>query len=221
MSIRMPTLRRPMIGISLAALALGACSSMSKKECAALDWKTVGYEDGTAGYSAGQIAEHREACGKYGVTPDLEQYRTGREQGLREYCRPPNGYRLGADGYRYEGVCPADLEAPFVAAYDDGHSLHTLEQRVNDASHRLNEARAELDRTEHGMVDTAVAAVARDTAPQDRVHEILDASHQAEHAGQLRAEIADLEMRTARSIQELENFRGSHSASKIATSYNR
>ena len=66
-------------------LVLAGCSSMSKNECLTVDWRTVGYEDGVAGYSGDRIGQHRKACAKYGVTTDLELYQQGRERGLREF----------------------------------------------------------------------------------------------------------------------------------------
>src|SRR5690242_16916844 len=100
--------------VLLVALATSGCSTMSKDECLAVNWRTVGYEDGVAGYSGDRISQHRKACAKYGVQTDLGQYQDGRAQGLREYCKPSNGYRIGSLGGSYGGVCPADMEDNFV-----------------------------------------------------------------------------------------------------------
>src|SRR5215468_2471108 len=90
--------------VGLATLLAG-CASMSKDECLAVDWRTIGYEDGVEGRSGDRIAEHRKACAKYGVRADLDLYQQGRNQGLREFCQPVNGYRLGVRGGTYYGVC--------------------------------------------------------------------------------------------------------------------
>ena len=90
-------------------MVLAGCASLGKEECLNADWRTIGYEDGTRGYSGSRIASHRKACAKHGVTPDLDQYEEGRLLGLREYCTPRNGYRLGTMGKGYNGVCPSDL----------------------------------------------------------------------------------------------------------------
>ncbi|MET0809299.1 MAG: DUF2799 domain-containing protein [Pseudoxanthomonas sp.] len=89
------------LGLLLSALlilALSGCATMNKDECLTVDWRTVGYEDGVAGRSGDRIAQHRKACAKHGVAPDLDAYQSGRDQGLREYCQPDNGYQLGARG---------------------------------------------------------------------------------------------------------------------------
>src|SRR5262245_45861049 len=100
-------------GVLVAMLALSGCASMSKNECLTVDWRTVGFEDGAAGYPADRIGQHCKACAKHGVTPDLAAYQSGREQGLREYCRPQNGFRVGSRGSGYDGSCPADMDEAF------------------------------------------------------------------------------------------------------------
>ena len=118
--------------MTMLGLLLAACSSstMNRDECMAVDWRTVGYEDGVAGRAGDRIGEHRKACAEYGVTPNLAAYQAGRAEGLREYCQPHNGYRYGAEGRAYYGACPADLAQPFVEAYDAGHELYVRERRL-------------------------------------------------------------------------------------------
>jgi len=100
-------------GCALMALAISGCASMSESECLSTDWRTVGYEDGVAGYSGDRIGSYRKACGKHGIAPDLSQYQAGRDMGLREFCKPANGFRVGVRGHGYNGVCPADLDGDF------------------------------------------------------------------------------------------------------------
>src|SRR5262249_44695875 len=148
--------------LALIALTTAGCAGMSKEECLAMDWRTLGYEDGVAGYPGDHIAQHRKACAKYGVRSDLDLYQSGRAQGLREYCQPANGYRLGSNGAVYRGVCPADLEGDFVRAFEAGQQLYTLESRVSDAKARLGAKRRELDRVQHGITANAITAVSSD-----------------------------------------------------------
>ena len=62
---------------------LSACATgMGKDECAAADWRTIGYEDGVRGFPADRIGAHRVACAKHQVTPDLAAYMEGRDRGL-------------------------------------------------------------------------------------------------------------------------------------------
>jgi hypothetical protein len=89
--------------MGITAAALGACSTMSESECRTVDWRTIGYEDGVGGYSGDRISVHRKACAKYGVSTDLAAYQAGRDDGLREYCQPANGFRVGSHGNEYTG----------------------------------------------------------------------------------------------------------------------
>ena len=182
---------------------------MSKDECLAVDWRTVGYEDGIAGYSGDRIAQHRKACAKYGVQTDLDRYQAGREQGLREYCKPANGYRLGSRGGSYSGVCPAELEGNFVSAFEVGHQLFSLGSRVSQTKSELAAKRRELERVEHGIAQNAATAVSSDTSKQDRADAVVDTAELAERAGRLKAEIRQLERDTVQFEHDYEEFRAS------------
>jgi hypothetical protein len=193
--------------IVLIALAIAGCSTMSKNECLSVDWRTIGYEDGTAGYPGDRIAQHRKACAKYGVVPDLALYQAGRDEGLREYCRPTNGYRLGAGGGSYGGVCPADLEPAFTRSFESGHQLYMLEARVASTDARLSQDRHELDRVEHGVVANAAAVVSKDATDQDRADAVLDTAKLAERATHLKEEIRGLEEDRMRYQRDLDEYR--------------
>src|SRR3569832_2644811 len=106
-------LRLPGFALVLAASLTAGCSGMSKKECLAVDWRTVGYEDGVEGRPGEQIGEHRRDCAKYGVRTDLDQYQQGRSQGLREFCQLVFGFCVGVLGGFFFGVCPVELEQHF------------------------------------------------------------------------------------------------------------
>jgi hypothetical protein len=180
---------------------------MNKEECLAVDWRTVGYEDGVAGYSGDRISQHRKACAKYGVQTDLDQYQSGRARGLREYCKPANGYRIGARGGSYGGVCPADMEDGFVSAFGVGHQLYTLGARASESRSQLASKRRELERAEHGIVESTAKAVSKDTSKEERADAVADTAELAERAGRLKEEIRQLERDTVRFEHEYEEYR--------------
>lgn len=193
--------------VLLLVFALSACSTMSKDECLAVDWRTIGYEDGVAGYSGDRISQHRKACAKYGVQTDLNQYQAGRAQGLREYCKPANGYRLGSRGGSYGGVCPADMEDGFVNAFGIGHQLFALGSRVSEAKSQLAAKRRELEKVEHGIAQNAATAISSDTRKEDRADAVVDTAELAERAGRLKVEIRQLERDSVRFEHEYEEYR--------------
>jgi hypothetical protein len=189
------------------AVALGGCATMNQNECMAVDWRTIGYEDGVNGYSGDHIAQHRRACAKYGVTPDLNLYQAGRAQGLREYCRPQNGYEVGARGGSYNGSCPADMEDGFVDAYQSGRQLYMLTSRVANTANRIEAAHRELDQVEHEIIASSVVVVNDKSSSEDRAHGLVDTQQLAEKAGRLKTEIAELERNKLRYEQDLEDYR--------------
>ena len=121
-------------------LALGGCASasMDQAECQTADWRAVGYEDGTKGYSASAFGQHRRACAEHGITAGFDAYLAGHGEGLAIFCRPQNGYRLGAGGKRYSGVCPANLEGAFLDAHGVGYGLYERRAKLNRLSKSLS-----------------------------------------------------------------------------------
>ena len=191
--------------------ALAGCASMSKDECLAVDWRTVGYEDGVEGYPGDHIAQHRKACAKYGVRADLALYQEGRNQGLLEFCQPINGYNLGVRGAAYRGVCPVQSESAFLSAYNAGHDLYVMVARVSGTQAELDSKRRELARVEHGIVESSAAAISADATADQRAQAVADAANLAEHAGRLKVEIRQLSQDSVRYQAELDAYRASHS----------
>ena len=172
---------------------LPGCASMNRAECLTVDWQTVGYEDGAAGRSGDRIARHRKACAEHGVTPDLQAYQAGREQGLREYCQPQNGYRLGERGGDYAGFCPADLAGDFENAWRDGFELFQLRSRVVQAANDIQAMRAELLRAEDDTIAASAVIIDRDADKATKAQALLDVKRLAERQGELKSLIRQRE----------------------------
>jgi len=196
-------IRRAGVLSLISLLGLSGCASMSADECVTSDWHAIGYEDGARGYTADQLGNRRKACAKHGVTPDFESYQAGREQGLRQYCQPSRGFSLGAGGSRYNGVCPGDMEADFVDAYNSGHQLYTLRSRVNSATNQINAKKHELEKTHDKIRSAEAELISAETTIENRVLLLSDLKEFSERTGQLDAEIAGLIEERAISEQQL------------------
>lgn len=192
---------------AVAALAISGCSSMSETECLATDWRMVGYEDGVAGYSGNRVGQHRKACGKHGVTPDLAQYQSGREHGLKEFCKPMNGFRIGARGNGYNGVCPAELDGEFTDAYQSGRQLFTLRSRVGNASEEIDSMRAESDRIDARMIQVSADILNPATTHEQRAQLLLESKQMAQRKGEIKVRIPQLESDRELYQRELEAYR--------------
>jgi hypothetical protein len=193
--------------VILAAFAIAGCASMSKQECRTVDWRTVGYEDGAAGLGTERLTSRRKACARHGVTPDLDAYRSGREEGLRDYCQPANGFRVGARGVSYGGACPADLATAFYDAYQAGRNLWTLESQLNSTIRGIAQRRAEIVRLDEALAATGVLLLGDTATPDERAKALVDAKEFAERRGRLKSEIESLERALPGQEAELENYR--------------
>jgi hypothetical protein len=201
-----------MAGLALASLGLASCATkLSRNECQSMDWRTVGYEDGAAGYPGSQIGTHRKACGEHGVAPDFDAYQAGRAEGLREFCTAANGYRIGAAGGQYAGACPVEREENFLRAFSEGHELYVLRSRVDSAGHQLGAKRRELERLETGVTENAVVAVDPATTKEARVAAVADTAKLAERIGRVKTEIRSHEQDLARLERELDDYLATHS----------
>lgn len=113
------------------ALLTASCATLNKDECQNANWEVIGYEDGARGYTADRIGQHREACSKHGVAPDLAAYTSGRDKGLRVYCTPQNGYRVGQKTTVYRDICPDDLRPEFKKAFEYGGQIRAHKQEIS------------------------------------------------------------------------------------------
>lgn len=191
---------------SLAVLMLSGCATMSGDECATSDWQAIGFEDGSRGYSADRLGNHRKACAKHGVTPDFQAYQTGHDQGLNSFCQPSRGFSLGSNGGSYNGVCAAHREGDFVDAYNSGYHLYNLRSRVNSASSQINYKKNELENNEKSMTEKEVALISSDTLTEERIRIIADLKDLSEDNGQLESEIDQLIHDRAKHEHELESY---------------
>lgn len=172
---------------------LAGCAGMSEQECFATDWRSVGFEDGVAGRTVGGIGNYRQACSRYGVAPDLDAYRTGHAEGVEVYCRPARGFEVGHRGSRYQGVCPADKEDAFVAAYNEGRHLYELESAVRAVGNQIAARHKRLDELKSSMGSVAAALISDETPLDERAGLVVDTANMAREQGDIEDEISALE----------------------------
>jgi len=161
------------VAILVGLMVISGCATLGKDECLNADWRSIGYEDGTRGYSGSRIGSHRKACAKHGVIPNLDQYEQGRLKGLREYCTPRNGYGLGTRGKGYNGVCPTDLDPAFRYAMQEGRKVYSLEREVQQQQRELKKAYKDLDALEMELSDKEAELIKPRVSPRRRKH-LLD-----------------------------------------------
>lgn len=193
--------------VILGLLALAGCATISKEECEATDWRTVGYEDGATGQGIERLAGRRQACAKHGVSLDLDAYRAGRDEGLLEFCRPSNGFRTGARGHDYSGACPAQLAADFDDAYRAGRELWRLERRVDDTVQGIAGRYSEIEDIDASLVAQGLVLTAEASTAEERAEALLDTRTMTERRSRLLTEIDALERALPAYEGELEGYR--------------
>jgi Protein of unknown function (DUF2799) len=177
----------------IAVMTLSGCATMSEQACLTTDWRSAGFEDGVAGRSVGSIGRYRQACADHGVAPDLAEYRAGHSQGVEVYCRSANGFEVGRRGYQYQGVCPADLEPDFLAAYADGHELYELESSLRAVENQIAARHRRLEQLTAELTSASAAIIADGTTAETRAQLLLDIAAKAKEQGKISEEIEALE----------------------------
>ncbi len=191
----------------LTGLLLSGCATLSESQCVAGDWESVGYRDGHSGHPSTRLLEHQNACVKHGVVPDREAYLAGWDQGVRQYCQPENGFNAGRSGAPFANVCPAEMQAPYHAAYQEGRELYlaqseidSLRQQIARNGYRLKEIARELAAAETRLVEEDMPALER--------RELLNRTRAlAQEQGRLETEIQQMKVDVALLTEHLNSYR--------------
>lgn len=192
----------------IAALSgLAGCATMNEQACLVTDWRSVGFEDGAAGRSVGSIGRYREACARHGIAPDLAEYRGGHAEGVGVFCRVGNGFEVGRRGYQYQGVCPAELEADFLAAYSEGRQLYELESELRAVENQIATRHRRIDELNRELVSASAEIIADGTSAERRAELLLSSAAVAKEQGQISEEITALEQERALREADLSAYR--------------
>ncbi len=199
---------RNFLAITLVILVGGCAGGLSKDECLYADWQAIGYEDGVRGAPASAVSSHRQACAKKaGVTPDMTAYLTGRDEGLREYCQPSNGFRVGANGWRYQGVCTGPEQGAFISAYQQGNQLYVLESNLTHAESALIGAENRLIEIDRQVEHKGIALVSPETTTEGRIHLLADIKSLQEEKSRVKRSIGPMRRDVDFAADELADYR--------------
>ena len=183
------------IGTILAILALlQGCATLDKDECMLADWRLIGYQDGIAGKSATVVGRYRKDCAKHAVVPDLDAWRAGREEGLQQYCKADNGYRLGNAGRGLPTVCPTVLEGDFRDAYNAGRELYQARSAVNKTHSHINSHKQTLSNLQDNRAQKLAALIGDGLKADQRVMILYELNELQQEMHSVEDEIVDLEL---------------------------
>ena len=199
-----------------AALALlvvmQGCATLDRDECMVADWRLIGYQDGVAGKSSSALGTYREDCAKHAVVPDLDAYQAGRAEGLLEYCKADNGYRLGNGGYGYPVVCPASLEPNFRAAYNEGRELFLARSAVKETRSRIRQYESDLQYLEEDRQYKLAELVSEGLKGSDRVLILYELSELEKERNMVEEELTELHYELADRKAYLESLTQHHAS---------
>jgi hypothetical protein len=176
---------------------------MGEDECRLADWRAIGYEDGASGRSSSQMGERREACAKHGVTPNFAAYQQGREEGLREYCTPASGYRLGRKGRSLSAVCPSELQGDFRDAYKSGREIYQAAAVVRATRSRLKRKKQELDEVRSSLTSKTSKLIAPSTDTERRIELLVEVQELTSRKKAIENEISRLTLKLEKHREEL------------------
>ncbi len=137
----------------LTVFTLNACSfnSLSTQQCISGDWYSIGYNDGSLGYSNNRINNHQQACSEAGVIPNFKQWEEGRQQGLKEnYCTEHNAYQLGISGHNFNYVCSIELTKKLEPIYLKAHHKYITKKEILEMKQTLSKYKTELKKLRRG-----------------------------------------------------------------------
>jgi|SRR5699024_601297 len=126
---------------------LSSCAVISEEECFDANWQQRGLNDGNQGYTTARLNEYLKICSRAGANVNSSQYLQGHQQGVQLYCTPERGRQEGLKGRTYRGVCPANLEAGFLHAYQPAYDVYRKEQALNRINSRIQQKERELRKT--------------------------------------------------------------------------
>jgi len=187
-------------------ISLQGCATQSLDECQTADWYTLGYQDGLQGRVSRAVADHHEACAKRDVAMQIARYTQGRDDGLKQFCSPRNGFRLGLTGGHYNSVCLADAEQEFLPAYEQGKEMFESELQIRRLGEILQVNTSELRKLTVSVQRKELEMVGYDTTPKRRADLLLETRDLRETVAMVETEIEGIEAALEEENRHLQNL---------------
>jgi hypothetical protein len=191
--------------VSLAFLLLMGCGggSVTRNQCYAGDWQTLGYRDGSQGYSSTRLLDHQDACVSHGVVPDRAAYMAGHREGLAEYCRPSNAFAVGERGYPHNNVCPDSDRNAFESAYRSGRQFYLARVEVEELERLIAQRQFRLEQVKAELVSSATEQLNPTLTPAQRVDLLAWMQRLGEEKATIERELPALEARLVEKSERL------------------
>ena len=186
----------------LGLLLLGGCATLNQSECLNANWQMIGLEDGSKGQALSYIGNHRKACAKFNISPDLEQYQLGHAQGLRQYCTYNTGLRLGTRGGNFKSICPAELEGDFRLGHQRGREIYSLNVELKRTNIAIKDSYTLLDGLADDLLEIQDLIISRETRKVEKALLLIELLETQSEIGRLEEDVDLLEQQKAEVIYE-------------------
>ncbi len=154
--------------ILIMSMGLVACTSLSKRECATMNWEEKGRADGMEGESLSTFTKYQKECSKHHIMTDKRSYERGRSEGLMIFCTYDGGYDFGSKNGTYRNVCTKETEANFFKGYNIGKKEYELKAREAEIERREEELEIQARKNLlDGDKECSFDSDCRDTQPGD------------------------------------------------------
>jgi len=192
--------------MALTLALLQGCASMSKKECLYADWYQIGLEDGSVGRNAVMLAQHRKACAKAGVTPDLAAYERGHVEGLQRYCNYNNGLNVGSRGSAMPDYCPPNRVEDFTFGYRHGQERFQQRQVITAISNDITNLQNALAEYYDDKALLEDLLVSEEATKHERIQALIDIRRIDEQVVQVEVDLLTLESQLVAEQQILQDI---------------
>jgi uncharacterized protein DUF2799 len=172
-------------------ICLTGCATMNQSECNNADWQIIGMEDGAKGHLPSYLGEHRTACAEYNISPDLEAYTQGHHIGVKQYCTAKNGFNVGNKGNHYNSVCPSELEAAFLPAYQHGYDHYLLNKNIEDVESSIRYESNDIQDLKEEIVELEKLIISDGTSETQRAELLKRVKECQINIGYLEANISE------------------------------
>jgi hypothetical protein len=193
----------PLFIITMAGLQ--GCGSLPRDECQTADWYTIGYQDGRQGRPE---TDRLAICAKRDMPAQIASYNQGRGDGLKQFCSPRNGFRLGLEGAQYNSACPAGAEQQFLPAYEQGKEIFDAELQIRRLREILHVNTHELRNLTVTVQQKEAEMAAQNTTEERRADLLLEVSDLQETLAMVETEISGIEAALEEESRRLQNLRG-------------
>jgi hypothetical protein len=137
------------------------------------------------------------------------------EEGVREYCQPANGVQAGAQGKKYNQICPKDLETAFLPQFNQGRKryLSSLATQKEAEIQDIDKEIGDLNRKKHEMLFEIEQLMRQKTVVQTTTVNRTGSSVQVEQVSaernsrNIESEIQSIRWNMNRVDQEIESKR--------------